>query len=66
MQRFPVFVSLGILFASSVAFAQDEAIDVEGPPPELTGLKEEVVQMSKKCLGLRAMYPRQNLISHVL
>jgi len=45
MQRFPLFVSSVILFASAWAFAQDEAIDVEGPPPELTGLKAEAVQI---------------------
>ena len=45
MQRFPVFISSVIFFAGSMAFAQDEAIDVEGPPPELTGLKAEAVQI---------------------
>ena len=45
MQRFPVFISLVTLFAGSAVIAQDEAIDVEGPPPELTGLKAEAVQI---------------------
>jgi len=45
MQRFPVSISLVVLLAGSLAFAQDESIDVEGPPPELTGLKAEAVQI---------------------
>ncbi len=45
MQRITVSVSLAILFAGAMAFAQDEAIDVEGPAPELTGLKADAVQI---------------------
>ena len=45
MQRIPVSVSMAILFAGTLAFAQDEAIDVEGPAPELTGLKADAVQI---------------------
>ena len=41
MKRMQLFVAVATLSVSVLAVAQDEEITVEGPPPQLTGLKAE-------------------------
>jgi aminobenzoyl-glutamate utilization protein B len=45
MKRIHAFAACAALSASGLAIAQDESITVEGPPPELTGLKAEAVEI---------------------
>jgi aminobenzoyl-glutamate utilization protein B len=45
MKRLSAIPAIALLFAGITAIAQDEAIDVEGPPPQLTGLQAEAAQM---------------------
>ena len=45
MKRILAIAAIVTLAASGLAIAQDEAITVEGPPPELTGLKAEAARM---------------------
>lgn len=44
MKRFSAFIAFVILTTTLPAIAQDEAIAVEGPPPQLSGLQAEVAQ----------------------
>ena len=41
MKRIPAIIALAAVFIGGTSNAQDEAITVEGPPPQLTGLKAE-------------------------
>jgi aminobenzoyl-glutamate utilization protein B len=43
MERILAGVASAILFIAQLAVAQDESIEIEGPPPELTGLKAQAV-----------------------
>ncbi len=45
MKRLSAIPAVALLFAGISAIAQDEAIAVEGPPPQLTGLQAEAAQM---------------------
>jgi len=45
MKRILAVVAFTIAVTSVTSFAQDEAITVEGPPPQLTGLKAEAAQI---------------------
>ena len=45
MKRLHAIVAFVIVAAGVPAIAQHEAIEVEGPPPQLTGLKAEAAQM---------------------
>ena len=45
MKRICQYVVSLSLLSGGIAAAQDEAIEIEGPPQELTGLKAEAVQM---------------------
>ena len=45
MQRLSAIFAFGLLSAGAPAIAQDEAIEVEGPPPTLNGLQAEAVQI---------------------
>jgi len=45
MKRLPALAALLLLSAGPPALAQDEAIDVEGPPPQLSGLQAEAAQV---------------------
>jgi aminobenzoyl-glutamate utilization protein B len=40
-----IFVFVALLIVAPTVLAQDEAIEVEGPPPQLTGLKAEAVEI---------------------
>lgn len=44
MKRFSAFIAFVLLPVAFPAIAQDEAIEVEGPPPQLSGLQAEVAQ----------------------
>ena len=44
MKRLSAILAFVLLFAGVPAIAQDEAIEVEGPAPQLSGLKAEVAQ----------------------
>ncbi|MDH4260545.1 MAG: amidohydrolase, partial [Gammaproteobacteria bacterium] len=45
MKRILALVAVGICLPAGIALAQDEAIEVEGPPPELSGLKAEAAEI---------------------
>ncbi len=45
MKRILAFAAVAALSFTHLAHAQDETIAVEGPPPELTGLKAEAVEI---------------------
>jgi len=45
MKRFLAFIAAGMVLPAGVALAQDESIEVEGPPPTLEGLKAEAAQI---------------------
>ena len=45
MKRILAIIAFATIVASATSFAQDEAITVEGPPPQLTGLKAEAAQI---------------------
>jgi len=45
MKRILVLAAMVTLATGTSTLAQDESIDVEGPPPELTGLKAEVAEI---------------------
>ena len=45
MKRILAFAAVAALTIGTPAAAQDEAIDVAGPPPELTGLKAEAAEI---------------------
>ncbi len=44
MKRFSAYIAIALLSTTASAIAQDEAIAVAGPAPELTGLKADVAQ----------------------
>jgi aminobenzoyl-glutamate utilization protein B len=44
MQRLSAILAFVLLTAGAPVVAQDEAIEVEGPPPQLSGLKAEAAQ----------------------
>jgi aminobenzoyl-glutamate utilization protein B len=45
MKRYSAFLASALLSCTFHANAQDEAIDVEGPPPELSGLQAEAAHV---------------------
>lgn len=45
MKRILAFAAMAAITIGTAAQAQDETIEVEGPPPELTGLKAEAAQI---------------------
>ena len=45
MKRILALITIASMSACGLAVAQDEAITVEGPPPELSGLKAEAAEM---------------------
>lgn len=45
MKRLSAFIPIVLLSLAQATYAQDEAIDVEGPPPVLGGLKAEAAQI---------------------
>ena len=45
MKRTFAGIAVAVLIGGPAALAQDEPIDVEGPPPELTGLKKEAAEL---------------------
>ena len=44
MKRFSALITFAVLSTALPAVAQDEAIEVEGPPPQLSGLQAEVAE----------------------
>ncbi len=44
MKRTLAHIALAMLLGSSIAAAQDEPIEIDGPPPQLTGLKAQAAQ----------------------
>jgi len=44
MKRTLAHIALAMLLGSSFAAAQDEPIEIDGPPPQLTGLKAQAAQ----------------------
>ena len=45
MNRFRVLIASLLIIITNLGFAQNEVIEVEGPPPKLTGLKAEAAQL---------------------
>jgi aminobenzoyl-glutamate utilization protein B len=45
MKRILTIIASAFVVVGGTSIAQDEAIEVEGPPPQLTGLKAEVAQI---------------------